>query len=246
MAPDGHSSTVGFRVVLAKGPALPQNPTPNRLVWIPPGTYFMGSPVGELGRDPGETRHQVTLTKGFWVGKDQITSQDFYSLTGVQFFGNPQAPAVPTYAQAISYCSLLTDVERRARRLPNGWVYRLPTEAEWEYMARSGTQTRYYYGDDLANSLFCVYRNCDSNGPFESVGLRPPNLSGIFDICGMRGRRSTLEWCSDKFAPLTAGSAVDPKGPVSGLSGNVVRGVDRSASRAPSSEAGFRVVLGRP
>jgi len=258
LAPTNSNSAVGFRVVLAKGTfPWPANPNPSRLVWIPAGNFVMGSPTGELDRNPDENQHSVAISQGFWVGRYEVTVGEYTAVTGIQFSGNTNQPITAvSWNQATQYCQLLTQFEQQSGRLPQGFVYRLPAEAEWEYVARSGTKSRFHFGDDLTYAQLGDYAWCFSNN-FSSVvkpvGQKLPSPSGIYDLYG-----NAYEWCADWYGPYPATAVVDPRGPNSGnervaRGGNYGGSADcRSAFRFHTSPAvqngtiGFRVVLARP
>ena len=151
------------------------------------------------------------------------------------------------------YCAQLTARELVAGRLPAGWAYRLPTEAEWEYASRADSTNRFSYGDDpsytqLANN---AWYDVNSGGTTHAVGGKQSNRWGLYDMSG-----NVWEWCSDWLGNYPGGSVTDPQGSGSG-SARVFRGGGwgsggrycRSASRdsyIPSSRydaVGFRVVL---
>src|SRR5437899_1033086 len=131
------SLTSGF--VLLVGVLASQAQTP-AMVWIPSGTFTMGSPDSEVKLWLDETQHIVALTKGFQMGKYQVTQGEYQSLIGTNpsYFTNIwQHERLPVesvnWFDASNYCAQLTQQEQVAGRLPVGWVYRLPTESEWEY-----------------------------------------------------------------------------------------------------------------
>ncbi|MBI3191208.1 MAG: SUMF1/EgtB/PvdO family nonheme iron enzyme, partial [Pedosphaera parvula] len=154
---------------------------------------------------------------------------------------------------ATNYCARLTDQERVAGRLPDGWEYRLPTEAEWEYGCRAGTTSRLYYGDDPNYSELDNYAwyNKNSGDTSHVVGGKKPNAWGLHDMLG-----NVYEWCQDWYGPYPGGSVADPQGPAAG-SDRVDRGgsynydnyLCRSADRryippaTKGSYIGFRLVL---
>jgi formylglycine-generating enzyme required for sulfatase activity len=158
-----------------------------------------------------------------------------------------------TWFNATNFCGKLTQQERAAGRIATNSLYRLPTEAEWEYACRAWTSTRFSYGDDLDYTSLPDYAWYDGNGggTTHPVGQKLPNPWGLYDMHG-----NVEEYCQDLYAPYRGGIALDPQGPVTG-SGRVHRGGDwshpnwacRSAFRFgfDGSNAffnlGFRVVL---
>ncbi|HEY5912273.1 MAG TPA: formylglycine-generating enzyme family protein, partial [Verrucomicrobiae bacterium] len=125
----------------------------DRLIWLPPGRFVMGSPSSEAGRDPDEgPQTEVTIAKGFWMGKCEVTQAEYQKVMG----NNPSAitddPTRPvervSWFDAVEYCKKLTQLSEAAGWLPTNYIYRLPTEAEWEYACRAGTTSRSCCGDN--------------------------------------------------------------------------------------------------
>jgi len=252
---------------------VPTNVVPN-MVWILPGTFVMGSPTNEALRMVDETQHTVTLTKGFYMGKYEVTQGEYLALIGSNpsYFtpanGYSQDLNRPveevSWEDATNYCAQLTQREQAAGRLPAGWVYRLPTESEWEYACRAGTTTALYFGSAIHSGManFDGRNEYDASvgtiwnpsgiylGRTTTVGSYQPNVWGLYDMAG-----NVAEWCRDWYWTYPSGSVTDPQGPAS-VSWRVVRGgrwsyIGRfccSAERDnfPSSGydfLGFRVVL---
>ena len=152
-----------YRTVAVTNSVPTNNPNPSLLVWIPDGTFVMGSPTSEAERDSVETQHTVTVTKGFYMSKYLVRQGDYVSVTG-----NNNPSAFTTYKgvlntnlpvehvswyDATNYCAKLTQREQAAGRLPSGWVYRLPTESEWEYACRAGTTMAFYFGSAIREGM---------------------------------------------------------------------------------------------
>jgi formylglycine-generating enzyme required for sulfatase activity len=238
--------------------------TPTNLVFIPPGTFRMGSPTNEVDRQFGEgPQTAVTISRGFWMGKYLVTQGDYLSLMGSNpsFFNGVQQnyPQQGTntdfgtnlsrpvedvlWDDATNYCAALTQRERGAGRIGTNSVYRLPMEAEWEYACRGWTSTRFSYGDDPGYTNLTNYAWFDLNSGYTThpVGQKLPNPWGLYDMPG-----NVSEWCQDWSLPYPGGIALDPQGFTMG-SGRVIRGgswfsgagLCRSANR--NSDGGFRV-----
>ena len=242
---------------------------PTNLLFIQPGTFRMGSPTNEVGRyDQEGPQTAVTISRGYWMGKYEVTQGEYLALMGSNpsrystDYGFAEDLSRPVeqvlWNDATNYCAALTQRERVAGRIGTNSVYRLPTEAEWEYACRGWTSTRYSYGDDPGHTNltnYAWYRD-NSGGETHPVGQKLPNPWGLHDMHG-----NVWEWCQDWFELYAGGIAVDPRGPGTG-SYRVLRGGSwydfsdwhfarhcRSANRDgiyPDSgfrDIGFRVVL---
>ncbi|MCP5526903.1 MAG: SUMF1/EgtB/PvdO family nonheme iron enzyme [Verrucomicrobiales bacterium] len=217
------------------------------LVWIPPGTFLMG--------EEDQRQVEVRISRGFWLGKYPVTQEQYAALAGENpsHFTNAglRAPVEQVgWEDAVGCC-------RRLGRAcgeqvdPNGYEFRLPTEAEWEYACRAGTTTAFSFGDDEALLEEHGWFEKNSRGQPHPVGEKQPNPWGLHDMHG-----NVWEWCQDWYDALPRNPAIDPAGPEEGQS-RVLRGGGwgfsagdcRSAYRhcGPPSfrrgSIGFRVVL---
>ena len=214
------------------------------LVLIPVGKFMMGSPESEKGRRDNETQHEVTLTKSFYMGKYEVTQEQWESVMGNNLSSNKGAK-LPVTDVSWNDCQ---DFIKKLNASTKGG-YRLPTEAEWEYACRAGKTTAYAVGASLTN----IDANIEGGpaGSIKAVGGYNPNAFGLYDMHG-----NVWEWCNDDWkADYPAGSATDPKGPATGTH-RVLRGgsfidfasLARSSDRLNNSptdrflNGGFRLV----
>jgi formylglycine-generating enzyme required for sulfatase activity/serine/threonine protein kinase len=235
------------------------------MLWCAPGIFEMGSPEGkkitrffshkivgaESGRQLNEVQHEVTLTQGFWLGKHPVTQAQWEKVMGSnssRFRGVGRPVERVSWDAAMSFCLRLTELERKAGRLPAGMTYQLPTEAQWEYACRAGTKTAYAFGDSLNSDQANIY-----GGPEETTNMGKYPANG-WGFCDMHG--NVWEWCADWYGDYPSGAARDPIGLADG-SVRVLRGGSwsysadsaRSASRdcrVPASSdsiLGFRLSL---
>lgn len=242
---------------------------PTNMVFVPPGSFQMGSPTNEVDRSDREgPQTAVTITRGFWMGRCEVTQGEYLALlkNNPSFFttndlkGDPIAPDLNRPVESVSwfdatnYCRALTQRERAAGRIARNSVYRLPTEAEWEYACRGWTSSRFSFGEDPGYTNLGDYAWFEGNSSRTThpVGQKLPNPWGLHDVHG-----NVWEWCLDWFSEsLPGGIAIDPQGPVFGYY-RVIRGgiwdfsaaCCRSAyrnNRAPEGRylhIGFRIVL---
>ncbi len=191
-----------------------------KLVPIPAGNFTMGSPKNELGYSDEEgPQTQVTLTKDFLVGATEVTQGQYETVMGTnpshaKTAGKDAPVEQVSWDDAMAFCQKLTMQERAAGRLPEGFAFTLPTEAQWEYACRAGTTGPYAGNLDA----MAWYEN-NSGDKTHPVGMRQPNAWGLYDMHG-----NALEWCLNCWSDHHPGGAVtDPTGPASGTD-HVLRG----------------------
>ena len=227
-----------------------------KLVEIPAGNFTMGSPAGEKDHQRNEQQVAVTITQPFLIGQTEVTQGQWKAVMGTEpWKGKNTTREGPTYpasrvswGDATAFCEALSKTEGRQ--------YSLPTEAQWEYACRSGTQAAFSFAGDAAQlSTYAWWGGLFGDGNAQNeqyaheVATKKPNPWGLYDMHG-----NVYEWCNDYYATTLSGRN-DPKGPVAG-SARVIRGGDwsgspvvcRSAYRSNSgplsrsSPFGFRVV----
>ena len=163
------------------------------LIWVPSGTFNMGSPNSEEGRDIHEGPvHAVTLD-GFWMGVTPVTQSQYVTVVGTNP-SNHNGVNLPvehvSWNNSIEFCRRLTE--------RTGKPFKLPTEAQWEYASRAGSATRFHFGDD--NSVLDAYGWHDGNSGGwltrkpHPVAQKRPNAWGLYDMHG-----NVWEWCLDQF-----------------------------------------------
>jgi formylglycine-generating enzyme required for sulfatase activity len=210
-------------------------------VSIPPGSFSMGSPDSEKDGygDEGPVR-SVEITRAFYMGRYEVTQDQYMAVMGrnpSKFSGGNLPVETVSWEEAVAFCEKIGG--------------RLPTEAEWEYACRAGSETQFCYGDDPNYAQLGEYAwyPGNSGSTTHAIGQKKPNSFGLYDMHG-----NVYEWCSDWFAAYANEQTVDPVGPPSGQS-RVCRGGGwrrfarycRSAARNHSSPGsgggliGFRV-----
>ncbi len=182
-----------------------------RMRWIPPGRFMMGSPEGEVGRFEREgPQHEVTLTRGFWLAEAPC-NRELWKEVGARdtYFHNASSRPM----NEVSWDDCQAFLERLNEQIP-ALEARLPTEAEWEYACRAGTDAS-IYAEDLHSIAW--YRE-NSLGDMQAVAQKAPNCWGLYDMLG-----NVLEWCADYWGGYRSEPVQDPTGPIEGLR-RVIRG----------------------
>ena len=225
------------------------------MIWVEPGTFDMGSPTTEAGRYSEEVQHQVTLTKGFYLGKYEVTQAQYEAIMTGNVDGlsatpsyNSNKPNCPV--EQVSWNDIQVFLTRlnaqQSGNIPAGWAYVLPTEAQWEYACRAGTTTAYSWGDSIKSSD----ANYNFNfGQTRDVGKYQANAWGFFDMHG-----NVWEWTADWYGSYSTASVIDPGGSASGSirvtrggswygDGSLLRSAQRLSNTPSYRDAnfGFRV-----
>ena len=235
------------------------------MVWVEPGTFLMGA--GSQGYPIGDgPEHEVIITRGFWLGKYEFTLGQWGAVANVETPGwNPGLCASNPLGQPrfslgltvfgpdhpatrLSWCHA-QNITTKLNAAEGDSVWRLPTEAEWEYACRAGTTTMWFFGDypDLYGDY--AWYAANSREYIQPVGQKLPNPWGLYDMYG-----NAFEWCLDWYGPYLAESQVDPTGPLhpvelrTGAYDHVVRGgssriplgiLAKSSSRFMGNDTGY-------
>ena len=243
----------------AQSPKEITNSIGMKLVLIPKGTFMMGSPIEEEGAENNEKQHQVTIGKDYYLGVTEVTQGQYEKVMGTnpsyfqtRVIRKSDSSMYPveqvSWEDAVEFCKKLSELPEEKKA---GRVYRLPTEAEWEYACRAGSKTAYSFGADSKTLGDYAWFGGNSGQQTHPVGEKKANAWGLYDMHG-----NVWEWCSDWYGVYPMGSVSDPSGPSEG-SVRVYRGgcwsggaaFCRSAVRlwfVPSNridDYGFRVAL---
>ncbi len=248
---------------------------PGEFLMGSPAGGFLGI-GGEKGRQKNESpQHLVRLTSPFWIGKYPVTIAEYLFFLNCpdnqgelewtpvscsmdqagaahDCWSDPQKPIVEiSWLEATNFCKWLTSRETKYNRLPEGYIFRLPTEAEWEYCCRAGSTTGFHFGDSDEQLPEYAWYKRNSEGKSHPVGQKNPNTWGLYDMIG-----NVWEWCHDKYGDYSASEALDPFGSTFGFGfvrrgGSWINDADRcrSASRnywdakCAYNYLGFRLAL---
>lgn len=245
-------------ISIAESPTEFTNSIGMKLKLVPSGTFRMGSATKQAGSGDDERQVKVTVSKPFYLGVYEVTQDEYLKVMGENnsFFrkevvGNVDSRRYPveqvSWEEAVEFCKRLSEMDGEKK---NQRVYRLPTEAEWEYACRAGTETAYHFGDKGDRLSEFAWFSANSQRMTHAVGEKKPNAWGFYDMTG-----NAWEWCQDRYGEYPVGSVTDPSGTKEGEF-RVLRGgswyhdatFSRSASRyrAVASDRhnfGFRVAL---
>ena len=189
------------------------------MVWCPPGTFTMG------GGDK-KPQHQVTLTKGFWMGKTEVTQAQWKSLMGYNL-SSDEGDELPVTNVSWNDC----------QEFCKDTGLQLPTEAQWEYACRAGSTDKYAGTGNLDEM---GWYSDNSGSKLHPVGTKHPNAWGLYDMHG-----NVSEWCSDWYGDYPSGAVTDPQGSSSGM-WRVMRGGNKyhNASDCTSSHRDSGILNG--
>jgi formylglycine-generating enzyme required for sulfatase activity len=221
------------------------------LLWVPAGKFLMGSPEA-VGYGDERPQTEVTLSRPFWMGRFEVRQRDWAAVMGNNpsyFKGEDRPVETVSWDECVAFGKKLT--ERMKGKLPAGYEFRLPTEAEREYACRAGTTTQWSFGNEESALERYGWFDKNAGGQMHPVGQKLANPWGLQDMHGC-----VWEWVFDWKGPYPGGRVTDPAGPVSGSS-RVVRGGSwsnsagdcRSACRSRAGPGyrgdglGFRLVL---
>jgi formylglycine-generating enzyme required for sulfatase activity len=211
-------------------------------VLIPAGSFLMGD---EKGTDREKPVRKVTLNRPFYLGKYEVTREQFNAVMKTEA-GKIDKPNHPVDFARWEICR---EFLSRLNQQNPGKVFRLPTEAEWEYAARAGTASRYWFGNDEKSLSDYAWFGELAGGAAHPVGQKKPNPWGLHDMYG-----NVWEWCQDFYGFYEGKDQMDPSGPTTGTQ-HVFRGGAwnsppdrcRSASRdsfpAAAFVLGFRLAM---
>jgi formylglycine-generating enzyme required for sulfatase activity len=229
--PTGKKEVAGKPDVEIPGQKHLTNSLGMKFVHIKPGKFLMGSPKEEPDRFDNEVQHEVAITKPYYLGVYEVTQGQWVKVMGKnpswssadgggkdtvkgQDTSNFPVESI-SWNDAAAFCSKLSELAEEKKA---GRVYRLPTEAEWEYACRAGTKTAFYFGSDEKQLGDYTWHFANAGGKPHAVGQKKANAWGLYDMYG-----NVWEWCQDWYGEYDTNQSVDPKGPKEG-SNRVRRG----------------------
>ena len=204
MTPPGNDTPAEVSLDLGNGVTM-------EMVYIPPGTFVMGGESETDGRFEcvEVPKHEVQLTRGFYLGRYEVTQAQYEAIMGANPSKSTKGPDCPVdnvgESDAVSFCGKVAE--------KTGLDVRLPTEAEWEYASRAGSQSKWFFGDDPSAIGDYAWFKENAGGKSHPVGQKKPNPWGLYDIYG-----NVNERIADKYdrSYYSRGPKVDPTGPSPG------------------------------
>ena len=176
------------------------------------GMQFKLIAAGKFIMGEGDQAHEVTQTKPFKIGVHEVTQAQYEQVMGVnpsEFKGTANPVETVNWDDAVEFCRKLSELPAEKAA---GNVYRLPTEAEWDYACRAGTTTKYSFGDNAWDSGDYHWSSYNADDKTHPVGGKKPNAWGLYDMHG-----NVSEWCQDWYCDYPSGTVTDPTGFALGL-----------------------------
>ncbi|RDH87974.1 MAG: formylglycine-generating enzyme family protein [endosymbiont of Escarpia spicata] len=189
-----------------------------RMRWVNPGSFMMGSPEAELERDDDEFQHQVTITQGYWLADTACTQ----GLWEVVMGNNPSRfKGEDRPVESVSWQDVAGFLDRLNQQQPDPGL-RLPTEAEWEYACRAGTETPFASGEQISTEQANYDGNYPYNdgpkGPYREETIEVKALAEGINTWGLHQMHgNVIEWCADWYGDYPEGEDEDPVGPPKGV-----------------------------
>lgn len=177
-----------------------------KFVYVAPGTFTMGATSEQENPESDETAHQVTLTNGYYIGQTEVTQALWKAVMGSNpsYFKGDNLPV-----EQVSWNDCQDFIDRLSDM--TGQRFRLPTEAEWEYAARGGNQSRGRQYSGAYSLDNCAWYTDNSGSKTHSVATKQANELGIYDMSG-----NVWEWCQDWYGSYSSNAVTNPTGPASG------------------------------
>lgn len=198
-----------------------------KFVLIPAGTFMMGEDpsLGE-GKSDEKPQHEVTISKPYYIGAHEVTQKQWQEVMG----SNPSRHRGENNpVDSVSWNDAQIFIKKLNQREGHN-KYRLPTEAEWEYGARAGTRTRYYWGNDPAQLVDHAWVTANAKDITHPVCTKKPNAFGLYDTSG-NVREWVNDWYDDDY--YATSPRIDPKGPEKGY-GKAYRGGSKDGAEFPA------------